>query len=141
MKNQTKTKIALVLSIFFLALAISGVLALTTLSFHQNPIVPSGQTNFSITPSIVAGSDQTSLWTWIPASNSFIASITLTNNNNVAWTPQITDSNTPTDWTFSTSALTAVAPGGQLVVTLTLHYTGSGSPAAGAIGDSTININ
>lgn len=131
-----KTLVALCLFVF---LAGGGLAyALNTLTWHQNPLVPT-QNSFTTSPTIAAGTDQTAMWTYDATNQKFTASVTITNTGNAAWTPTIT-ATTITNWAFSTSTLTAINPGASSTATLTMTYSGSGTPNAGVIGDFQVTI-
>lgn len=138
---MNKKRIFSIAGVFLILIAVFclGAYALSSLNFHQNPVVPSQGTSFTTNPTITEGSDQTALWTWNPSSNSFSAMITLTNNGNSAWLPQVTCPNAPNGWTFSTSTLTSISPQGTLQVTIAISH--GTVPLAGPIGDFTVAIN
>jgi hypothetical protein len=139
--NKTKLSSILLIAVIISGIAVAGVIADTiySLSFHQNPSVTSTPI-FTTTPSITAGSDQTALWTWNPVTMAFTASLNITNTGNIAFTPVIVSNNAPSGYAFTTSALTSIAIGGSLPVTMTLTYQGTPPAPAGNVGDFTVAI-
>jgi len=139
MKHIARVSTILLIATIITGIAVAGVLANTiySLQFHQNPSVPQPIHTFVIT-SVANGTDQTALGTWNADGNSFIANITITNNSTATYTPIITCNNPPTNWIFSTSALTSIAPNTSLPVTMTMHYAVPATPNSGQIGDFTV---
>jgi hypothetical protein len=139
--NKKLVIAAAVLAVVLVISVVGVTLALSTLLWNQNPSVP-GTVNFAVTTgstTITAASDQTNAWTYHSDTHSFTMPITITNNNNAAYTPTITAQNVPSGWTFTKSTLSAIAAnGGTLAVTLTI--TASGVPAAGPIGAFTVTV-
>ncbi|MGA3110451.1 MAG: hypothetical protein ABSE15_00280 [Candidatus Bathyarchaeia archaeon] len=139
---KTKLLVCLVIAVG-LAVGLGVAFALQSLTWTQNPTVTAGAVNFAVTSggtAIAAGADQSASWTWNSASDTFTMPISIINSNNAALTPTVTAANVPSGWTFSTSTLSAIVPGGNLPVTLTLTYTGTGAPAAGQIGAFTVTV-
>lgn len=139
MEITRKQKIAVVVIAVLAVASIVAVYALSTLTFNQNPVVPADTgVNFTTTPTIEEGSDQTGLWSYTVGTKTFTATITLTNNRNSAWTPTVTASSVPSGWTFSCTPPT-IAAYSSSTITFLLTYT-TGSPASGAIGNFAITI-
>ncbi len=87
----------------------------TSITFHQNPVVPTSE-GIEVyasdgTTQIAQGSDQTSIWTWDSANSRFTATIKVKNTGNTNIKISIAFANLSPGWTGSTSgSLTNITP-------------------------------
>jgi hypothetical protein len=119
---MNKTKLVLIGAIVA-ALCFAGfVYALTTLSWTQNPQVPTGSfiAKYGTTP-IEPSSNQTSIWTWNGATSSFNTTITIQNDGTSTINVAVTHSGLDPMWTpngFGTQ--TSIAIGDTRLVNLSI---------------------
>lgn len=135
--NDSMKTVAVLCTIGLLA-GVGLAIGLTSLSFHQSPIVPA-TINFATSPTITEGSDQSALWIWDSATHRFSATIQITNNGNGAFTPTIVFGTMPTGWVGTTSTLTAI-PAGQTASVTLYATTSSINTSPGAIGNFVVTI-
>lgn len=129
-------------------------LAITSITWTQNPSVPSPTVTPTPTPTpqadyevkagnkiITPNADMTDYWIWDNTDKTFTMSISIKNVGDASGTPKITCQSL-TDWSFSTSPTTipSIAPDQTLAVVLQIVYDGSGVPPVGEVGQFTITV-